>query len=191
MKGDMFQFRDEPTPAQLGQVKTDLDSDLESVSTWPPPWVVLSVEDDPDYQGALIDGLSDFQIDGRSIQVLTAQSAKDATRILAHHKDIALILLDVIMETDDAGMRLVKTIRDVMGNASVRIVMLTGQPGVAPRMDSVLNLDINEYWHKPDLTVEKLRAVTVSNVRSWKTLDDLEKARTEFQAVFTPKDKQA
>ena len=36
------------------------------------------------------------------------------------------------METDDAGLRLVKRIREELKNQLVRIVLRTGQPGQAP-----------------------------------------------------------
>jgi len=42
------------------------------------------------------------------------------------------VLLDVIMETDQAGLDLVEFIRDTLKNETVRIILRTGQPGQAP-----------------------------------------------------------
>ena len=98
---------------------------------------VLSVEDDPDYQEALMNGLSALNYDGKEVEFLTASNANEAATVIAANPDISVIFLDVVMETDVAGLRLIRTIREVIGNDLVRIVLLTGQPGMAPVDDLI------------------------------------------------------
>ena len=145
--------------------------------------ILLSVEDDEDYQNSLILALDGLQVQEQHVTVLTANSAADAAAILAARDDIGVILLDVVMENDDAGLLLVNTIRNVIGNDRVRVVLLTGQPGMAPREDVMKEYDIDEYWNKVDLTEEKLRSLVSSNFRSFISLHELYIAKRGLQMI--------
>ncbi|MGB0663577.1 MAG: EAL domain-containing protein [Pontibacterium sp.] len=146
-------------------------------------WKVLSVEDDPHYQASLVNSLKGFSYDGLPVEVLTATTALEASYLLSSDNDICLVLLDVVMEDDDAGLRLVNVVRDVIGNAAIRIVLLTGQPGMAPQRDVMAQYDINEYWNKADLTGEKLSSVVASNLRTYRLVSDLQAARKGLQML--------
>ena len=98
--------------------------------------------------------------------------------------DIALIFIDVVMEEDDSGLRLVNTIREVIGNAEMRIVLLTGQPGFAPESGIMKMLDIDEYWNKSDLSAEKLQSIVNSNVRTWEYISQIRSAKQGLQLVL-------
>ena len=66
--------------------------------------------------------------------------------------DIAVALVDVVMESYDAGLKLVEHIRHRVGNSLIRIVIRTGQPGVAPERYVIDNYDIDDYKDKTELT---------------------------------------
>ncbi|MCP4276946.1 MAG: response regulator, partial [Gammaproteobacteria bacterium] len=95
-------------------------------------WKVLSVEDDQSYQDVIALALANFTFMGKKIELIKANSAAQAATVLSRHRDISLILLDIIMETDDAGFYLIDTVRNILGDSLVRIVLLTGQPGINP-----------------------------------------------------------
>ncbi|WP_339724394.1 EAL domain-containing protein [uncultured Paraglaciecola sp.] len=148
-------------------------------------WKVLSVEDDLDYQRALVSSLEALILPNHTkLHILTANSAFEASAILSTHKDIGLILLDVVMEEDDAGLRLVSTIREELGNAHVRIVLLTGQPGFAPEKEVMSALDIDEYWNKGDLKLNKLHSIVSSNMRTWNYISELAEATQGLKIVL-------
>ena len=151
--------------------------------SWLPPWKVLSVEDDPDYQSSLLYALGQIRVDDRPIEVLCARSAIEAARILPEHLDIAIVLLDVVMEQDDAGLRLVRTIRDVICNNQIRIVLLTGQPGMAPQPEVLRDYEIDDYWCKSEMTHEHLTSVITGNLRTWDRTTQLERARQGLQLI--------
>ena len=109
------------------------------------PWVVLIVDDDPSIHAATRMVLRGMSFQGRSLHCLSAASAAEARAELRAHPDIALVLLDVVMESDDAGLQLVHFIRHQLGNKRIRIILRTGQPGQAPERDIILNYDINDY----------------------------------------------
>ena len=140
-------------------------------------WVVLSVEDNQPYQDVLESALQEVSFKGRKIELLRATSAASAATILSKRQDISLILLDIVMETDDAGFYLIDTIRNVIGDELVRIVVLTGQPGVKPHDKAINEYNISEYWNKTDLSADKLKSVVVSNLRTWQISQQLQIAR--------------
>ena len=147
------------------------------------PWHVLSVEDDPDYQKTLELCLNGLEVEGRPIVLHKAQSATEASTFLSNRNDISVILLDVVMEEDDAGLKLVSTIRDVINDNRVRIILLTGQASLAPQKDIMANYDIDEYWNKVDLTSEKLKSLIIANIRNWDTLNQLYIAKRGLQII--------
>ncbi|MDG6100093.1 EAL domain-containing protein [Alteromonas sp. ZYF713] len=146
-------------------------------------WIVLSVEDNQPYQDVLESALQEVSYAGRKIELLRASSAASAATILSKRQDISLILLDIVMETDDAGFYLIDTIRNVIGDELVRIVVLTGQPGVKPHNKAINEYNISEYWNKTDLSSDKLKSVVVSNLRTWQISQELKIARRGLQMI--------
>lgn len=141
------------------------------------PWQVLIVDDEPDIHHATRLALSNIHYKSRPLELLNAYSGAEAGRMLEANPRIALILLDVVMETEDAGLRLVHRIRNEMRNSLVRIVLRTGQPGQAPEQRVILDYDINDYKTKTELTVQKLYTTVIASLRSYETLSAIDKSR--------------
>jgi EAL domain-containing protein (putative c-di-GMP-specific phosphodiesterase class I) len=131
-------------------------------------WKVLLVDDEPAVHEVSRLILGDLQFDGRGVELLSAESAEQAREMLARESDLALVLLDVVMETDDAGLALVRHIREQRRDRLVQVVLRTGQPGMAPEGEVVRHHEINGYWLKTDLTAQRLRTVVVSALRSYR-----------------------
>ncbi|SEG83884.1 putative bifunctional diguanylate cyclase/phosphodiesterase [Marinobacterium lutimaris] len=149
----------------------------------PACWKLLSVEDDPTYQASLLYSLGNLEYDGIPVEILTAGSAAEAASQLSAHPDIAVVLLDVVMDEDDSGLRLVNTIRERLGNHRIRIILLTGQPGMAPRNDVMRQYDIDDYWQKADLKADQLITLITGNLRTWIYITELERARQGLQLL--------
>ena len=131
-------------------------------------WKVLLVDDEPAVHQVSRLILADLQFDGRGIELLSAESAAQAREILSREGELALVLLDVVMESDDAGLALVRHIREQRRDRLVQVVLRTGQPGMAPEGEVVRHHEINGYWLKTDLTAQRLRTVVVSALRSYR-----------------------
>ena len=136
----------------------------------PAPWRILIVDDDVDVHVVTKFALSSTNFQGRRLSFLHAYSGKEALGILRDTPDIAMMLLDVIMETDDAGLRVARQVREELGNDLVRIVLRTGQPGQAFEHGVIVDYDINDYWCKADLTTRKLFTTVISSLRAYETL---------------------
>ena len=141
------------------------------------PWQVLVVDDDPAVHEVTKLVMAGFEMDGRNREFSHCYSSAEAREFLAKRKDIALILLDVVMETDHAGLVLARYIREEIGNINVRIILRTGQPGQAPEEQVIKDYDINDYKEKTDLTRRKLITVFYSGLRGYRDLMRIENAR--------------
>jgi response regulator RpfG family c-di-GMP phosphodiesterase len=140
-------------------------------------WQVLVVDDEPAVHEVTKLVMSDFEMDGRGLEFTHCYSAAEARVLLAERQDIALILLDVVMESEHAGLDLAKYIREDLGNLNVRIILRTGQPGQAPEEQVIRDYDINDYKEKTDLTRRKLITVFYAGLRAYRDLMRLENAR--------------
>ncbi len=139
------------------------------------PWNLLVVDDDPEVHAVTRLMLTHARIEGRPIALLHAHSAREARPLLARHADISLVLLDVVMETENAGLDLAQYIRDQLGNDAIRIVLRTGQPGQAPAHDVVSRYNIDDYVAKSELTFERLQILVTTALRTYAQLRHLQR----------------
>ena len=137
------------------------------------PIKILTVEDDIPFQESLIFSLSSRRSIAPYIKILRANSATQASFVLNDNPDIALAFIDVVLEREDSGLQLVKMIRNTLNNQTIRLVLLTGQPGMAPREDIMARYDIDDYWCKSDLKAEFLETIILSHLRTWTKLRSL------------------
>ena len=145
------------------------------------PWIVLIVDDDPLVHEVTELVMEGFVFDARPIKFFSTYSAIEAHEFLVNHKDVALILLDVVMETAHAGLDLVRVIREELGNNRVRIVLRTGQAGQAPEEEVIRDYDINDYCQKTELTKRKMSTVFYSALRAYRDIMMLEKSRANLR----------
>lgn len=161
-------------------------------------WKVLIVDDEQEVHDVTLLVLRNFEFEGKTLELLHAYSATEGIRMFGEHKDIAVALIDVVMDGDDAGLRLIRHVRQSMGNQFVRIILRTGQPGVAPEREVISRYDINDYKEKTELSAQKLFSVMISALRGYrdiKALDDirrgvermLETATALFRARTIPR----
>ncbi|WP_197046827.1 response regulator [Paucibacter sp. KBW04] len=146
-------------------------------------WKILVVDDEPAIHQVTKLALRNFSVEGRSSQLISAMSSADAKEQLERHPDIAVILLDVVMESERAGLDLVKHIREVAKNSLVRIILRTGQPGQAPERSVMVEYDINDYKEKTELTAAKLFTAVMSSVRNFKQIYAIGHNRAGLEAM--------
>ncbi|MBV8534358.1 MAG: response regulator, partial [Alphaproteobacteria bacterium] len=120
------------------------------------PWTILIVDDDKEVHEITRVVLADCSFKGRPLLLRSAYSAAEAEAMLRRHPEIAVILLDMVMETEIAGLELVQKIREEFGNHRVRVILRTGQPGQAPERSIIMDYDINDYKAKTELTSQRL-----------------------------------
>ncbi|WP_219904460.1 ATP-binding protein [Stenomitos frigidus] len=132
-------------------------------------WKILIVDDEAEVHQVTELALSDFVLEGRTLNFIHAYSGQEAKQLIQAHPDTAVIFLDVVMETDDAGLQVVKYIREELGNQLVRIILRTGQPGQAPESLVVVNYGIDDYKTKTELTSQRMFISIVTALRAFST----------------------
>ncbi|MCG8620049.1 MAG: DUF3369 domain-containing protein, partial [Desulfobacterales bacterium] len=147
-------------------------------------WKILVVDDEEEVHEITRITLKGFCFDGRGLSLISAYTGGEVREIMANEPDIAMILLDVVMEEDDTGLQLVEYIRKTLNNSKVRIVLRTGQPGKAPEHNVISKYDINEYKTKPEFTAQKLFTSVISCLRAYQSLKTIERNREGLEAII-------
>jgi diguanylate cyclase (GGDEF)-like protein len=174
---ELVQFFEDELPG--GQNSAVLQCDAKNDQTWK----ILIVDDDSDVHQATSFGLSSTLMHGRPLEFVHAYSAREAQEKLFAHPDIAVILLDVVMEGDDSGLKLVRVIREEMNKHAVRIILRTGQPGYAPELSAIRDYDINDYKTKSELTLTRLYSSLTAALRAYDQICRLEASRRGLEMM--------
>ncbi len=169
---DFFQFADA------------LDAPVADDDAIPPsPWRILIIDDDEDVHQATLFALKGLILFERPLLFLHAYSAAQAKEMLLHETDLALVFLDVVMETPDAGLQLVGFLRHQAKLNATRIILRTGQPGYAPEHETLLRYDINDYKTKSELTHHKLLTSVTASLRAYDQLQIIEAGRRGLELI--------
>jgi signal transduction histidine kinase len=147
-------------------------------------WKVAVIDDDQAVHEGTRFALSDYNLNGQTLEILSAYSAAEGRTLMRAHPDIAAVLLDVIMETDAAGLDLVEFIRNEIKNETVRIILRTGQPGQAPERRVIVDYDINDYKAKTELTADKLFTSLTAALRSYQQLERMVQTRRGLEIII-------
>jgi signal transduction histidine kinase/CheY-like chemotaxis protein len=147
-------------------------------------WKVAVIDDDPAVHEGTRFALYDYTLNGQGIEILSAYSAAEGRELMRTTPDVAVILLDVVMETDDAGLEFVDYIRTQLKNETVRIILRTGQPGQAPERRVIVDYDINDYKAKTELTADKLFTALTAALRSYQQLQRMTETRRGLEMII-------
>jgi len=147
-------------------------------------WKVLIVDDEEQIHTVTKMVLSNFSFREQGLEFVSAYSGLEPQDRLAEHPDLAVAFIDVVMESDSAGLDLVRHIREDLNNRHIRIILRTGQPGQAPEREVIVAYDINDYKEKSELTAQKLFSTMVTGLRSYKDIMTIETSRRGLEKII-------
>ena len=165
---DPFQFAKESAPAASALA----------------PWKILIADDEEEVHRVTKLALADFTHLGRPLSFLDAYSGGEAVEVVGAHPDIALVLMDVVMESDHAGLNAVLAIRNELRNRLTRIVIRTGQPGRAPEALVVSHYEVNDYKEKTEVTSRKLHTLVHNGLSLYRELAALTSYKEGLEQVI-------
>jgi len=145
---------------------------------------IIIADDEPQIHEMTKMILRDFHFEGRKLKFIDAYSGLETKHVLKEHPDAALIFLDVVMETEHAGLDVVKYLRDDLENSLMRIVLRTGQPGEAPEERVIRDYDINDYRLKTELTYKRLNTTLYAALRNYEGLVELHKHKEGLEKII-------
>ena len=149
-----------------------------------PRWKIAVIDDEPAVHDGTRFALNDYKLNGQGLEILSAYSAAEGRELMRSHPDVAVVLLDVIMESDTAGLGLVEFIRKDLKNETVRIILRTGQPGQAPERRVIVDYDINDYKAKTELTADKLFTSLTAALRGHQQLQRMVETRRGLEIII-------
>ena len=147
-------------------------------------WKIAIIDDEPAVHDGTRFALADYRLNGQGIEILSAYSAAEGRQLMRSNPDVAVVLLDVIMESDTAGLDLVEFIRRELKNETVRIILRTGQPGQAPERRVIVDYDINDYKAKTELTADKLFTALTAALRGYQQLQRMVETRRGLEIII-------
>ncbi|KPA16132.1 response regulator receiver modulated metal dependent phosphohydrolase [Candidatus Magnetomorum sp. HK-1] len=147
-------------------------------------WKVMIVDDEDEVHTVTRMVLEDFKFENRGLHFISAYSGEEAKIQIKDNPDCSLVLLDVVMESPDSGLEVVKYIREELKNSFVRIILRTGQPGQAPEREIITRYDINDYKLKSMLTEQSLFTAVTSAIRSYRDINIIERNRQGLEQIL-------
>jgi len=167
----------------LKEKETDKSSNSDNQH---PLWNILIVDDDEQIHLITRQVLRNFEFENRNLEFFSAYSGREAREMLKKkERHYALILLDVVMESDDEGLKLARFIREEIKNHFSRIVLRTGQPGTAPEYMVVREYDIDAYKSKTEMKKSDMEALFYTVLRSYRDITALQKQRKQIEQVVS------
>ena len=148
------------------------------------PWKVLIADDDEEIHTITKLALNDYTYQGQPIQFFDSYTRNQTMDILREQHDIALLLLDVVMDDQTAGLDVVEFLRNTLNEHTTRIVLRTGEAGSAPEIEMVNNYDINDYKEKTELSSTKLYTAVHTSIKSYADLRTIKASRAGFTKII-------
>lgn len=149
------------------------------------PWKVAIIDDEQDVHNVSKIAMRHIEYLGRQIEFIHAYSGQDGIELIRNNPDTSILFLDVVMEEEDSGLQVVRKIREELNNYFVRIILRTGQPGMAPERDVIYQYDINDYKEKQELTADKLYTTVISSLRAYEGLMRIERSRQGLRHLIS------
>lgn len=168
-----FLFKDEPEEEVKHTKKVDKF------------WRVLIIDDDEAVHQVTRLVLSDAFIEGRKLELISVFSKQEAKEYLTKDSDFCMAFVDVVMETDHAGLELVEWIRNDLKNQAIRLVLRTGQAGTAPEAKVIKEFDINDYKEKTDFTSGKMMTTVYAGIRAYRDIMTIQRSLDAFKQLIT------
>lgn len=147
-------------------------------------WRVLVVDDDESVHQITRLVLNDALIEGRKLDIVSAYSSAEAKQVLANDDSFCMAFVDVVMETDHAGLELVEWIRKEKRNQAIRLILRTGQAGTAPEAKVIKEFDINDYKEKTDFTAGKMTTTVYAGIRAYRDIMTIQRSLDAFKQLI-------
>jgi two-component system sensor histidine kinase ChiS len=157
-------------------------------------WRIMLVDDEAEIHSVTRLALAGVSFRNKPLRFVSAYSGAEAIDMLRQYPDTALMLLDVVMESDHAGLDAVRQIRGELGNRNVQIILRTGQPGQAPEEKVIVDYEINDYKAKSELTARKLFTSVLTALRAYEYLAEIQAQQRSLKSFaraadrFVPKE---
>jgi CheY-like chemotaxis protein len=148
-------------------------------------WKVLIADDYPETNSVIECALLDLIVLDRRLEYIHAYSEQNACQLINDNPDIVLVLVNVEMDSETAGLNVVKYIRDTLCRQDIRIVLRTDQLEYSIEESVIKDYDINDYQTKADLTRRKLMTTVYTAIRSFQQIFAVNENRRGLEKIIS------
>jgi response regulator RpfG family c-di-GMP phosphodiesterase len=147
-------------------------------------WRILVVDDDDSVHQVTKLVLNKIEIESRELEIVSVYSMEEAKNKLLTDDNFCMAFVDVVMETDHAGLELVQWIRKELKNQAIRLILRTGQAGTAPEAKVIKEYDINDYKEKTDFTSNKMITTVYASIRAYRDIMTIQRSLDAFKKLL-------
>lgn len=147
-------------------------------------WRILIAGDEEGVRETIKYALCDVEVCGRKIEFHDAYNSEMTLRLLESIPDVAVLLLDIVMEKANVGLDLISVIRNDLKMSDVRIVLRGDESNKIPSMDIIRDYDINDCQFKHELTQEKLFILMTSSIRAYKQICTIQNSKRGLDLIL-------
>jgi len=134
-------------------------------SKQPAQWKVLITDDQEMIHVMIKHYLKNYQFQGMGLEFFDAFSGQEAKTLLRKNSDIAVVILDVVLEAPDTGFKIVQYIRETLKNKLLKIIILTGKLDLEKAKFYFMEYDIDIYCPKYD--INKMFFMITASLRAY------------------------
>ncbi len=132
-------------------------------------WKILIVDDEQDIHKIIKMIFDNHKIDDMNLEIFSACNSDEAIFLLKENSDIAVALVDIVMETEDAGINCVRRIRNELKNDKIRLILKTGYPSQIPGPEILEAFDISMFKQETDLTTQIIIEMICTSIKEFQT----------------------
>ncbi len=135
-------------------------------------WSVLVVDDDPVVRHLTRENLRGVDVDGLPLEIDACENT-DAARKLIAATEYALIIMDVAIETEFAGLDLVEELKRSPGVGFTQVVVQSATPMTERSGRQAGMSGIADYWRKGEIAPLRMQVLVRGLVRAYATARSL------------------
>ncbi len=128
--------------------------------------------------------LEAFVYDDQAVQFLTAENADEVVDHIQTKDDIAVLLLNVSGKKNECGHKLLRQIRQGVGNKTIRVILFGDQSGYLQDWNLLRQQDVSDYRDISELTVPQLYTSLTIALQAYEKLISEEANRQALQTIF-------
>ncbi len=140
---------------------------------------VLIVDDEADIQLICRMNLKRLHYQGQTIQLATASSAAEAIAYMQTHPETWVILMDIVMESNHAGLDAIEVIRQY--NSTTQIVVHTGQAGLLSESEVIQRYAIEGYLNKGSENLRTMHSAVALALKAYAHRIQLDREKNAWE----------
>ncbi|MEN3042676.1 MAG: response regulator [Fervidobacterium sp.] len=146
-------------------------------------FLVLIADDSKTVHNQITNAIKNVTVENKPIELESVYSYQEFKNVYEPNK-YALVITDLVMETEDSGINVINHIRHTVNDTKTRIILMTANPEKVPQELLIRDCDINSYIEKKSMNDFSLKLTVISLLKAYKDIVAFEKAINSIEHVI-------